>query len=1159
MDCGDMSSPLTPGSNNSHPSSRLPGDSSPPQSPATGQDHLGRQISETSTTAQLNHEAPQPLSSEPPHLNERKTEERPWFFQRWYRNYFAKEDTSTHSPSSDQELDAEDEQKGYWDLVKNLPGRAVGALANLPGTGYEKVASKLDGFVNSQAGIEMTNADEKSQWRSLLYDLLCSYTGVVVDGEQTAFRFNEILKKNGDQPPVKITALNFDSKRVVKQSESYLINGQATENHFEVGDLSCTVEIPVKNHPPLTIHLKLENTTVSVGTDIGITQLLKNQFISSAQDRTAAQLTAEKIEVRYENLDAYTELTSSAKPDIESDCMVGFESGKLTMENVRFCKPLNMLKTSSEQTSILTFDKLEYQNESTRPALVEVQNVKVHHLDDTHNGTFSSTLIIHPKMIRNIPYIGWLLAPIFSAPIHLDVFSFMKHGEVRMKDLKHGISVSGGGLAGWFVKKALTAHTTRLIPYRGGTGLQIGWPFEFVACKIDLPGLLPGKAASSIPIEDHDQMTFDRLNQRPSLESSIQRQHQQDEPTSEQSQPLHHQHFEALDKEEGVLIVPDTFSRVLSGIVSGNKALAHPLRMVPRLLEKRCIEAAKGDDRASQILLRFVQDQERFQHESDCMMALQAVPVEFYIKEASEADDQKWLWLEHVAHKLIAVDGQKAFELYKQLLKRRDIENASELASDVDWLIHLSKSLPKNTPEEKALAFRVAEFTYKSNPEKADEVIKLLIDWNKNKLYKTRQLSDLIRDLINNHPYFADPHHLVTLLNLLDRSHPEIVSNSLEQFPVYTLLYNLWAQDSIKAHQTLDFLKGLLVKHGRFKEAAELLIESGDHKQAERMLELAIGQGKPSALKVKMDLITRGIFSEEVTLEKEVRRLKQLTETPATSQTSKEEAFSVIAEVITQRPHPELAGIFLEDLLMTEDKKVSFVKAVNGLFDLQTDESSTPQDRLKTLNQIEEHLKSARTDESTYLNKPLMLKQIQEANHRVDQIMQILIKIRSPMESVLHALLKSPDAEAATSMAVTIATESSPETEDDGEFFDALEQPYHDTMDNDPLTDLPTHSLNPVTENSDVLAEALSLDQSVPTTISGSISAEIDEEEDDDEIELTSNNYVQNQYEESPLFTDSLSSYASLLSQPVFSRPSKEFLDPRLREEWASILQMRTH
>ncbi|WP_153301878.1 hypothetical protein [Endozoicomonas arenosclerae] len=1154
-----MSSPLTPGSNNSPPPPRPTGEQNTSGDPVTGRDQRGRHISETTTTTQLSHEPSDQLTSESPHINERKAEGQPWFFQRWYRNYFGKEDTTTPPPPQDLDLDPDEEEKqtGYLDLLKGLPGRAVGALVNLPGAGYEKVASKLDNFVNRQAGIEMTNEDERSQWRSLLYDLLCSYTGVVVDGEQTPFNFNEILKKNGDNPPVRITALNFDSKRVVKQSESYLINGQVTENHFEVGDLSCTVEIPVKDHPPLTLHLKLENTTVSVGTDIGIAQILKNKFVSSAQDKTAVQLSAEKVEVRYENLGAYKELASGPRPSRESDCLVGFESGKLTMKGVRFCKPLNMLKATSEQTSVLTFDKLKYVNDSKRPALVEVRKVKVHHLDDTHNGIFSSSLIIHPKTIRNIPYIGWILAPLFSAPIHLDVFAFMKHGEVRMKDLKHGISVSGGRLAGWLVKKALTDKETRLVPYRGGTGLQIGWPFVFVACKIDLAGLLPGTPATRI--EDHDQVTFERLHQRHALEASAQRQHPQDETLSEERLPLHHQHFEALDKEEGVLIVPDTFSRVLSGIVSGKKALSQPLRMVPRLLEKRCIEAAKGDEAACHILLRFVRDQEQFQHESDCMMALQAIPVSFYIKEASEADDQKWQWLENVAHKLIAVDGQKAFELYKQLLKSKDIENASELVTDTDWLIHLSKNLPKTSPEEKALAFRVAEFTYKSNPEKAEEVIKLLIDWNKKKLYKNRQLSALVQDLISNHPYFADPHHLVSLLNLLDRSHPGIVASSLEHFPVQTLLQNLWVQDSIQAHNTLDFLKGLLVKHGRFKEAAELLIESGDRKQAARMLELGIRQGKPSALKVKMELAARDELPDDVTVEKEVRRLRHLIESPQTSEAMREAAISVLADVVTEESHPELAGIFTEGVLMTEDKKASFVKAINRLFDLQNGEALSPNDRLKALSLIEEDLNAARTDESAYLNKPLVLKQIQDANQQVDRVMQVVMKVRGPVETNMLAALYSQVPSSEVPSEDNTVSEAVPDTEDDGEFFDALEQPYDPATDEDPLTAIPAARLEPAVENSELIVEEVRRDSSEPVTVNESVRMEIDDEEEEDEIEIASTDYTGNLEEETSLLSSTFSSYASLLSQPVFSRPSKGFLDPRLREEWASILEMRAN
>lgn len=1121
-----MSSPLSPGSNNSPPPPRFTGDNNMPTSPVTGQDHLGRQISETTTTSQLSHESSDQRTPESPHINERKAERRPWFFQRWYKSYIARKDT-TPPPAENLDPDEEQKQTGYLGLLKGLPGKAVGALSNLPGAGYEKVASKLDDFISRQVGIEMTREDERSQWRSLLYDLLCSYTGVIVEGKQTPFNFNEILIKNGDALPVRITALNFDSKRVVRPSESYLINGQATENHFEMGDLSCTVEIPFEDSPPLILQLRLENTTLSVGTDISIAQVLKNQFISSSRDRTAVQLSAEKVEVRYENLDSYQELTSVPDPSKESDCIVGFERGKLTMKGVRLCKPLDLLEASTKQTSILIFDSLKYVNESARPALVEVKKVNVQHLDDTHNGTFTSSLIIHPKTIRNIPYIGWLLAPLFSSPVHLEIFAFMQHGEVRMKDLKHGISVSGGTLTGWLVKKALKAKQTRLVPYCGGTGLQIGWPFKFIACKIVLPGLVPGKPASSI--EDHDQITFRQLNQTRAQSHSVPGQPQPDDTSFEELPSLHHQHSEALDLEDGVLIVPDTFSSVLSVIFSGESALAQPVRMVPRLLEKRCIEAAKGDETACQILLRFVRDQERFQHENDCMMALEAIPEAFFIKEAAEADDETWLWFESVAHRLITVDREKAFELYKQLLKRKDIENASGLTSNTEWLIHLAKHLPKNTPEEKAIAFRLAEFAYKSDPEKAEEAIKLLINWNKNQLYKKSQLSTLLQDLISNHPYFADPHHLVSLLNLLDRSHPEVVAHSLEHFPIKTLIQNLWIKDSIRAHNTLDFLKMLLVKHGRFKEAAELLIESGDHRQAARMLDLGIRQGKPSALKVKLDLALRNELPEDVSLAKEVRHLRYLIENTATPEAMRGAAVSILAGVVTEKPHPELAGIFTEDLLMTEEKKASFVKAVDKLFDLQYAEASTLNDRMRTLNQIEELLKAARTDESAYLNKPLVLKQIQDANQRVDRVMELLIKVRGPIESNLLTMLTSQASTVEATVGDNMVSEtiSDMEEDDDDEFFDALDEPY------DPIVDEKTINVN---ENAPMAMD-----------------------EQEDQTVFAATDHPGHRQEETFLPSNSLSSYASLLRQPVFSRSSKGFLDPSLRQEWASILNMRVN
>ncbi|WP_252179606.1 hypothetical protein [Endozoicomonas sp. 4G] len=1058
----------------------------------------------------MSHESSDQHTPEPPHINERKTERRPWFFQRWYRSYIGKKGAA--SPQNpDLNPDEEEKQSHYLGILKGLPGKAAGALANLPGAGYEKAASKLDNFVSRQAGIEITHEDEKGQWRSLLYDLLCSYTGVVVNGEQTPFNFNEILIKNGEDLPVRVTALNFDSKRVVQASASYLINGQATENHFQVGDLSCTVEIPLADRPPLTLHFKLENTTLSVATDMSIAQLLKNTFVASSQDRTAVQLSAERVEVRYENLDTYEELTTVPAPSVESDCLVGFERGKVTMEGVRFCKPLDLLEASPKQTSILVFDSLKFTNESARPALVEVKSVKVQHLDDAHNGTFASSLTIHPKTIRNMPYIGWLLAPLFSRPVHLEVVAFMQHGEIRIKDLKRGISVSGGRLTSWLVKKALTARQTRLVPHEASTALQIGWPLTFVACQVDLPGLLPGKPASRA--EYQDQVTFEQLHQRPTHDPSIADPSPLDDTSLEELPSRHHLHLEALDQEEGVLIIPDTFSRILSEIASGDQALAQPLRMVPRLLETRCIEATKGDEAACRALLRFVRDQEKFQHESDCMIALQAIPAAFFVKEAAKADDETWLWLESVAHRLIAVDGEKAFELYKQLLKRKDIENASELVTDIEWLIHLAKNLPTNTPEEKALAFRLAEFTYKSNPEKAEDIIKLLIRWSQNKLYKNSQMRTFIEDLISHHPYFTDPHHLVSLLNLLDRSHPDIVAHALAHFPIQTLLQNFQVHDNIRAHNTLGFLKELLIRHGLFKEAAELLIESGNHRQAARMLDLGIRQGNPSALKVMLELAVRDQLPEDITLEKEMRRLRHLMENPTTSEAMSEAAMSILADVMKQKPHPELAEIFTEGVLMAEEKKAYFVKAVNSLFNLQDGEAVTLSDRLQTLNQIEEYLKAARTDESAYLNKPLILKQIQDANQQVDRVMKLLIKVRGPVEpNLLAALISASQAEA------DIETE-----EDDDVFFDAEDNFF------DPVIDEASATLNEHTATAN---------------------------NEENETTIASTDHTDHQEEEAFL-SRSLPSYTSLLGQPVFSRPSSEFLDPALRKVWASILGMR--
>lgn len=128
------------------------------------------------------------------------------------------------------------------------------------------------------------------------------------------------------------------------------------------------------------------------------------------------------------------------------------------------------------------------------------------------------------------------------------------------------------------------------------------------------------------------------------------------------------------------------------------------------------------------------------------------------------------------------------------------------------------------------------------------------------------------------------------------------------------------------------------------------------------------------------------------------------------------------------------------------------MKAVNKLFNLQNGEALTLNDRMRILNQVEEHLKTARTDESAYLSKPLVLKKIQDANQQVDRVMELLIKVRGPVEPNLLAMLTSQGQIAETTIENNTASETiSGMEEDDDEFFDALDTPYNPTIDDLPV------------------------------------------------------------------------------------------------------------
>jgi hypothetical protein len=397
------------------------------------------------------------------------------------------------------------------------------------------------------------------------------------------------------------------------------------------------------------------------------------------------------------------------------------------------------------------------------------------------------------------------------------------------------------------------------------------------------------------------------------------------------------------------------------------------------------------------------------------------------------------------------------------------------------------------------------------------------------------------------HDYFKKPHNLTQVLAVLDKSHPEIVEKALRQFPSLRLLSDLKQTDSIQANSTLQRVKHLLLKHNLHTEAAELLVQAGEIHQAKQVLDDAIRRNNTAALRGRIHLAIHQGLVPGYTMTSECELLKKILDNSKSAPAMQAAATELLAVLCMSSKHPDTANIFLRNIQLPSEHKIKFTEALEHLFNMQGSELSTPHNIMSALNHIEQQLHAALPDEASEQVAPYPKEQIAEASHWIKHFLNVTQELKQRFSPIM--------------MAFDQANASVRVIEDEEQFFDAEEGPGI------VIPEVPANSVIntsvPVTPQRDT-SEAR--DDVVPE-----IRETFVPEEDEDSgvletvnnstpvINMTEHNHPETtRLVETPMAEEPLSVtrsiYSSLLSQPVYSRSSDDFLAPELRRAWVSAL-----
>ena len=730
---------------------------------------------------------------------------------------------------------------GFFETVGGFLSKGVSAI----GTAWHIGSAKFDSMVNntissgtrslisSKAGIDFDLNNE--DWQSVLGLVMHSVVGSEAVPDYKDYFIPKLTQKNESGLPLVARNITLNARPTPVNLPSATVKDQQTIRSIDIRQLECDVELPRSGLPPLLVHVSLLNGKATIGTDLvknlaSVSAKELNDIISVGskntvlrEDNTALQLSVEELVIDYEHLGARVSPSRAHPSGKDTACLTGFNNGKLTFQNFRLGRPVDILRSSSDQGTYAGFSGFSFVNSADLPTLVDVDSVDLKGLDKQHNGSFSCKLKLNLEQLVQNRALAFLVKGLFGKTVAMDIDVPVIKGEMSFADLKKGISIrTTSRVIRWAVSTVLAMPGTRVICSESGkTQLQLSVPTDIMRY---FPFIKRLAFIHRIPL-------IKRLSSY-SLVIPL---------------PL-----------KGILATQGmgkvVLTELLGGIgenLKGTAALPGTLHLTPPELEEMALEAGKGSLSQCLGLLDRAQSLMAEGHFNEAARALKAIPVEQYVAMIRQPDTSIRSLVHQAAHILAPMDNHKATQIYIELLRSLRPDDDFTEANDPRWLTRMAERIKPDTAENRILLCDVLEMACKLDPHAG--ALTQLAKLSPNH-YPATSLASLIGKLIHS-GHFADPLVLALTIGTLEPRLGKAIVPLLEEYPTAPLI-DLVKTQSLDAKAKLNSLIQCFEKYGLSSMAADIHLELNEPTKARVILDRAIDKSDCTAFarKVRLDL-----------------------------------------------------------------------------------------------------------------------------------------------------------------------------------------------------------------------------------------------------------------------------------------------------------------
>ena len=1001
----------------------------------------------------------------------------------------------TASPTAAEAPGIGERATGVWAQCSNFVRGGINQLFRATGAVLGTVKNKTYDLARvltkSYAGVDFQMSDE--DWHQLLQELIfrtVGYTNGMPEYQDIHIPKITIKQKNGS--PITVHNIKLNARPSPAHEASATVNNQGFINSIDIRQMTCEVEITPPGKPTMQLHLAMVNGKATFGTDL--LEILKHPVINGnglwntavvggkdsvlPMDHTAVHVCAEQLTIGYNHVGARVSFPEGAPanrdedpiahvtghhnsrtamidgqlpppeaipPETQTACMAGFHKGKVTLKNVSVGRPINILRSASDQSTIFHCSGLKFQNSADLPALVDIDSVELKELDDKHDGKLSCELTVNPVLVRNIKPLNLIPKSVLHGSVKISVQAPIEHGELSVAQLKEGVVVqTKNSLFNRVINSMLKSPGTRLICSKeGNVELQLSipvlslipglsritrfWLGPQLKCSVPLPlkGLVASDGAGKVVLSDLVGGVGDDLNNMkilpgryhfspPELEASAVdcsrntlRECQQmldeakvleakaQDTNVENQKKIRDLLSRAKKRETSAKAYSDPNHRERRDFLATAvrmKARANTLReenhqqcqeLQDRAQEKRSRAAVNKKNYLLECrkLLVRAEELKELSHYYEATRAYKAIHVDAYVQLIRESSTDDLAQMHHIAHTLTSHDHAKASRIYIEILKKQSPEIVPE-AKNPRWLVNLAQQISTDTEEGKNTRFDILEFACKTDPH-AGALQMLAVDTPT--LYPAERLSKLMNQLITDSDHFSDPMILASTVTALESRLGKEIEPLLKNYPMTPLL-QLTSDGETEAESLLDGLRECMLKHKLTCLAAKTYLDLDDPVSAKVVLEQGIEKDDCNALVklVKLELQASSAHHSEVV--KTGQRLLTILTSDKSSTEMKDTASEMLMEVWELGRSMNIGRQLLQ-LRGTGPVVSPYKRAVLRLFNISQIEFDDREKMIEIIDSLQSELIKAKDSKDTlpFEKKciPILVQLLEEINEDI--------------------------------------------------------------------------------------------------------------------------------------------------------------------------------